>query len=531
MAYVPRTRGQVRTQYTSDLASRLQTLNPPVALQVAQGSEAYMIGDVLGVQLEGVEQQAVTLTKEILPDQADTPYLNRHGGVDGVSRNPAVAWSGNITITGTPSATVTFGTAVLTFNGLNYGSFEQSGSPVSSVTLSGGGSATVQATAASTGATTSLPDATILTWSSTPTNANSTATVQSSGTIIEGADAELDQSYAARIISRRQNRPASGNRADWQAWGLAVAGVADAYVYPNLHPTLGTGIAGAVTMIVMGPIALDASGNQNGDNATNSRFVSNTTANNVAGYIEGTNDVNGNAAGTGVTFPQLRPVTMVNTDYQIAAATSSAANIELQLTMATAYAFPFTYNAADLVLASPTPTTTTFSINGDVSARYAQSGVSGTVGWPIIVKVTNSGTSVLRGNYYYVTPTTVTYNGGTGHTDFVLPTMPGTPTSSSKVGPGAQNWQQLRLALFAYIDQLGPGDTSPASRWPAQETKGRSTMYRQGLLAALVSQFDTFGNLTAGVRGVLSGSVVAPGSDQTPASKTCMVEGDILIHP
>lgn len=519
--FAARNRQQIRDSLLSDWASRYLALNPPVTLLTIPGSDAYMFADALALEIEGLESQAATLTKEILPDQADTDYLNRHGSVDGVTRNPAVAWSGKIQINGTPAATVTFGTSVLvSTTGLLYGAFTDASlnTPIASIVLDGAGHATIRATCSALGLATTLPDATTLTWSSAPANALSTAAVIGSGTVIQGADTELDSAYAARIILRRQSRPASGNRADWYNWAVAVTGVADACVYPLYSYVLSqANTPGCVTVVVLGPVAADSTGKQNGDAATNTRFTANAAS--VGNYIEGTGTIGGTVTTTGA---QLRPVTMLLADYTLLAPTKTSQVIELQLVQAAANAFPWTYNAAYLITSS-TGTTAVFA--GDLTGVL----FPGSVAQPVLIKIP-SGT--VRGNYLALTPTSVVFAAGSTTLTFAAGALLGaTPVVGSVIAPAPSNWQQIRLAVFSYIDSLGPGDTSPASRWPSQEQRLRSVLYKSALAGAVIGEgLNSFNVPAVGATGVLSATVVQPATDLTPAAFAMYDVSDLFVH-
>lgn len=552
MAFVARNRQTIRTSLLNDWAARYAALNPSQSLSIVTGSDAYIWADAIALELENTEAQAQVLTREILPDQADTDYLNRHGVVNGVARDPAIPWTGIMKISGPPSATVTFGTSVLTYNGISYGSFKDisTGAPITFVVLGGFGGGGMRATANIPGSITSLPDGAVLTWSSAPANTLSTASVATTGdfpaggTITPGEDQESDASYAQRIIAKLQSRPASGNRADWQAWCEAFAGVLTAYVYPLYsHALSAANTLGCVTVVPIGPVATDANGNQNGDNPVNSRIISGGTATSIGGYIEGTNDSTGAPPGPGVTLPQLRPVTMAVGDYTIIAPTPAPQAVEMHAIMGANYAYPFAYSATDLVIGSPTPTNTTFSIAGNQTARYAANGASGP-GHPIIVKALNGSASVVRGNYCIVTPTNVVYNGGTTNTDITIAggfPLSGVPVVASVVCPAPPQWQTLRLAVFQLFDSLGPGDTSPTSRWPAPGNSGPSTLYQASLVTAVQDQFDSLGRSVRGeynslgvlvpfATGVVNAAVINPSTDIVPSPFNLVTLSDFFVH-
>jgi hypothetical protein len=452
--------------------------------------------------------------KEILPDQATTAYLDRHGAVEGIAREPATYAVEQVEVSGTPSATVTFGSETLSApSGVRYTPSANVDGTGGSVVLNGSGKATAYARAQTAGTAGNAPALTVLNWSNAPANANPSVTVIAITS--PGVDTEADADYAARIISRRQERPASGNRADWADWPLGVTGVADAVVYPRLHPTYGVDTLGAVTVLALGPAQ--------GDSPTNARIIGGTPGAvlaSVAGFIEGTLDKDGGTTGT---RKQLRPVTMRGGDYAIEAPSVSAQDLDMQVTLAAAFASPFAYSAGYVVLASPAPSAATFSLVGNVVSVF----MPGSQPLPILVHI---GTGAYRGGYYFVTPSSVVYD-GVANTDFVVPTMPAAAVAGTVVLPGLPNWSQIRAGIFAHFDQLGPGDTSPASRWPGEETRLRSKLYRSALVADLVAQYDARGALKAGVAGVLNAVVVTPGGDVAPAAKTIVTLGTLLVRP
>jgi hypothetical protein len=84
--------------------------------------------------------------------------------------------------------------------------------------------------------------------------------------------------------------------------------------------------------------------------------------------------------------------------------------------------------------------------------------------------------------------------------------------------------------MFTYFDALGPGDTSPSSRWPTEDTKLRSKLYISALTGALVQQLDANGTIIGGVQGTLSATANTPNADVTPAALQLITLGQLLIH-
>lgn len=462
------------------------------------GSDAYMLCDSIATELELFEFQALAQTKAILPDQADTDSLNRHGAVEGISRRLASPASVRVTITGTPSQTVTFGTAVLTYHGVSYGKFANAdtGAPIASVALTGGGGPLVPvlATALTNGAYTTVPVGTALTWSSTPANANATAVV--SVLVASGEDDEADLSYALRIMARRRERPASGNNADWKDWAESVDGVDVAFVYPLLqYLGFGPNTRGAVTVAILGPP-------QGNINPFNTRIIP-ALVDRVKGYIEGTNDIHGNAG----VFDQLRPVTIPEGTYTIAHVNELYQVVAITLTMAAAYPFPWT---------SPAYYTVTGWNNTTKVLTLSALPSSVEVGDTVAIR-----DGFIRGLYAYgkVAAVSTVSNQITMDASFSSTTID--TTATGRLRPVPESATSLRDAIFAYFNELGPGDTSPPSRWPGQQDGYRTTMYRSALAAAAIHSGA----------GVLSANVTTPSTDVNPAALEIVTVTELILSP
>lgn len=84
------------------------------------------------------------------------------------------------------------------------------------------------------GAIGNLPEGAVLSFANTPANVATDATVVE--VLVTGTDAENIDAYRKRIIKRVQRRPQGGAYADYQAWGEAVAGIANIYPYAGANP-------------------------------------------------------------------------------------------------------------------------------------------------------------------------------------------------------------------------------------------------------------------------------------------------------
>jgi len=495
MAWTARKRAQIRDEYLADLSARYALAGTPI--DVREGSHEYRIAECLALLLEPQEVQAQNNTNEILPDKASEAGVARHGFVEGVDREEATKAVLQVTVTGTPSATVTFGSSRPTSpSGLSYTASANADGTGTSVALDGSGNATAYVTCQTAGSDGNLAAGTTLTWSSTPANANPTLTVVDIA--VPGEDQESKDSWALRIIEHRRERPAGANRASLKEWAETVNGVDAAYIYPLWHQTYGPGTRGAVTIVVLGP--------PQGSNVTNTRILTGgTTETIVDGYIEGTNDESGNSTPRGT---QLRPSALPSGSYVTLPAIEVIQDVTISLTMASDAPFPWTVPTSYTVTAY---NSTTKEIT--LSADPAQVEVGDTIA------VRDTGT---RGKYSY--GKVIGVNHGTNKVTMESTFAPTTvdTTASGRIRPAPPSATSIRDAVFAYFDSLTPGDTSPPSRWPIVDRDHPSVLFRQALAAAAISKSGG---------SVLSANTTTPGSDQTPAPRELYSLGELILSP
>jgi hypothetical protein len=490
VAFVGRSRETIRSALLADWASLYASRGE--TLLVSPGSDAYLWASALAVQIEGTEAQAEQRTRDILPDEASTEALDRHAFVDGVTRLAGFA----------ARMTVTVGSAVATsytipsVTRMAFGDGTLYIVETASVTTSGAPpTGTITVRAASTGANSNRGVSDVLTFTSTPTGLNSTGTV---ATIVRaGTDAESDASLAQRIITRRRERPGSGNRADWRGWTLTYTGteIADAYVYPLLAPPVA--FPGAGTPSTPGTLTVVATGPAQGDDVTNTRIVPTDDASartagaeltRIQEFIEGTRLPDGTDVSANPN-DALRPVPVAVGNYCVQAIATVSQPV--LLTVVVSAANDVQWSGTMTVVSA---TSTTLVVSGD---QTAQSGKRALVAL---------GEANRRGSYKLFTLGTGVYS--SPNTTFAM-ADDDIATATGTVYPGVANFEAIRTAVLAYFDTLGPGDTSPASRWPSEDDGARASVYRTALAAAAI-----------GAEGVLSCTTATPSSDVTPAAKT-----------
>jgi uncharacterized phage protein gp47/JayE len=181
------------------------------------------------------------LSLQLLPDTAETEWLDRHGNIwlvnaDGSKgRKLATLSSGTAQFQGIIDGTVIpaytqlqsgVGMPVGTDSPNQVVSFET----LQDITTSGGALVEGNIRALDPGSFGNLPDGSGLTINPPIPGVSSTATAYS---LTGGTDDETDAQLRARILQRIQNPPMGGSVADYVAWALAVPGVTRAWAAPE----------------------------------------------------------------------------------------------------------------------------------------------------------------------------------------------------------------------------------------------------------------------------------------------------------
>jgi uncharacterized phage protein gp47/JayE len=173
----------------------------------------------------------VWLGMMLMPDTAETDYLDRWGSIFGVTRKPAAA-AGPAVFSGNVNIPVSSALPLFAPDGVTLFTTTASGNIGADTTL------TLPIAAAQPGAVANLPAGAQLTLGKAIANVAPVATVGGAGTS-GGADAESDALYRARVLLRIRTPPQGGATADYLAWTLAQPGVTRAWCFP-LHRGPGT---------------------------------------------------------------------------------------------------------------------------------------------------------------------------------------------------------------------------------------------------------------------------------------------------
>jgi uncharacterized phage protein gp47/JayE len=161
------------------------------------------------------------LSKQLLPDTAETEWLDRHAQIWLGGRKAATYATGTANVTGIAGTAVPAG-AQLTGPGGTY-------QTTAAITI-GTGPTPVNIVALTSGVAGNADPGTTLSFSTPITNVDSSASIV---TLTGGTDAETDDELRARILLRIRNPPMGGDAEDYVQWTLAIPGVTRAWSYPQ----------------------------------------------------------------------------------------------------------------------------------------------------------------------------------------------------------------------------------------------------------------------------------------------------------
>lgn len=203
-------RTQMRDRITSEMASAGYTVDAAIPRTLLR-----IMADTFAGALHILYGAVSWLSRQILPDLADTEYLVRHAAVYGITRQAAVAWEGTITFTGVNTTVVPSGTTVTRADGAVYVT-------TANGTISGG-AVTVAAESEVAGADYNLEVGQDLTLGQAIAGVDSD--VETASTTTSGTDEETDNELRDRLLQRIQDTPQGGSADDYERWAREISGV------------------------------------------------------------------------------------------------------------------------------------------------------------------------------------------------------------------------------------------------------------------------------------------------------------------
>jgi uncharacterized phage protein gp47/JayE len=170
------------------------------------------------------------LSQQLLPDTAETEWLDRHGNIwlvnaDGTTGRKAATYAqGTVSATGQQGFVIPAATQ-LDILGITY-------ETTADITM-GTDPAIVPVRSLTAGAIGNADNGTSADFISPISGIDAQATVIE---LTGGADTETDDELRARILFRIRNPPMGGSEADYISWALSVPGVTRAWAAPEMGP-------------------------------------------------------------------------------------------------------------------------------------------------------------------------------------------------------------------------------------------------------------------------------------------------------
>jgi len=163
------------------------------------------------------------ISRQVMPDTAETEYLDRWAGIWGITRKAAAAAQGDVAFTGVSGSTIPADTLLQRSDGAEFTTDAEA-------TLADG-AATAAVTAVEAGEDGNTEAASTLTLVNPVSGVNSEAVVDDDG-LTGGADTESDDDLRQRLLDRIKEPPHGGADFDYKAWALETAGVTRAWCFP-----------------------------------------------------------------------------------------------------------------------------------------------------------------------------------------------------------------------------------------------------------------------------------------------------------
>jgi uncharacterized phage protein gp47/JayE len=209
-----------------------------------------VMADAMGALCHLCLQYIDWLAKQLLPDTAETEWLDRHGQIwlvnsDGsTGRKQATLAVGSVAATGNIGAIIPINTELRSADDLGF-------ETTATITM-GSGPTEVPVRALDPGAAGNLSIGYTIGFGEPIAGIDPTARVLQ---LVGGADVETDEELRARILRRIQEPPMGGDQSDWEAWCLEVPGVTRAWA-----SALEMGIGTVTTRFMMDDLRADNAG-------------------------------------------------------------------------------------------------------------------------------------------------------------------------------------------------------------------------------------------------------------------------------
>lgn len=201
----------------------------PGADAMVPNSVLRILSDAQGGQCHTTLQYIDWLALQLIPDTAETEWLDRHGDIwltnadVSTGRKMATLAEGTVTFTGNPGAAVPIGTQLSYAVGLGYEVLE-------TVIIDASAATPGAIRALDPGAAGNLEAGTVLSFVSPLAGITGSAVVVD---LRGGTDEENDDDLRVRVLLRIRQPPMGGSEGDYVAWSLSFPGVTRAWCAGN----------------------------------------------------------------------------------------------------------------------------------------------------------------------------------------------------------------------------------------------------------------------------------------------------------
>lgn len=205
MSFSIPTLSQVIDRVKGDLNTRMGNSNALIPRSLA-----WVVAHVVAGAVWGLYLYQQWISKQTIPDSAESVYLERWARIFGIYRTAAQKASGSANATAVSGSSVSAGAILQRNDGIEY-------AVTADHTWTTSGAEAVSVESSEAGVAGNATSGTGLTFVSPPAGVVADATVASPG-FTDGQDAESDASLLTRLLQRIQDPPQGGSVADYEAW-------------------------------------------------------------------------------------------------------------------------------------------------------------------------------------------------------------------------------------------------------------------------------------------------------------------------
>lgn len=220
---------ELRDRAIADLDSRL-----PGSDARLRRSNTNVLATVHAGAVHGLHGHLDFLGKQIIPDTAESEFLDRWASIWRVPRKAAATAQGAITFTGTNGAVIPAGTLLRRSDGAEYA--------VAADVAIAAGLAVVEVSASESGVAGDTVAGSTLSLISPIAGVNPAAAVAIDG-ITGGTDLESDDDLRSRLLAAIRQPPHGGAASDYVNWALEIPGITRAWSFPNFWGPGTVGVA------------------------------------------------------------------------------------------------------------------------------------------------------------------------------------------------------------------------------------------------------------------------------------------------